>query len=292
MGYVYLALCALITPTQNVLKKTYSKHCQRGAYVFSVYQTAAASLFFALMALLGGGYAFEWGALPYSVAFGVGYAICTLSATVAIFVGSMALTALMVSYSLMIPTVYGFLFWGEPFTWLVAIGLSLLAVSLFLVNAPVKKKTDGAEHVRSLFSVKWLILAVLALVCNGALSVIQKEQQIRFDGAYKNEFMLISMLIACMCLSLIMLKDRGAIRDCFRVGLVMGGSCGVLNAAMNLMVMLAIALLPATVFYPVLSGAGTVFSYLIAMIFYKERFTMRQHLGILCGVASLIVLNL
>ena len=66
------------------------------------------------------------------------------------------------------------------------IGLGLLAISLFLVN----KKNDKCP-----ITPKWLLFVFLSFTGNGLCSTFQKMQQIAFGGAYKNEFMIISLAI-------------------------------------------------------------------------------------------------
>ena len=52
----------------------------------------------------------------------------------ALMLGSMTLTSLIVSYSVIIPCIYGIVFLKEPISICFVIGLLLLAISLFLVN--------------------------------------------------------------------------------------------------------------------------------------------------------------
>ena len=98
MAYIYMILCIGLMPLQNVCKKVYQRRSggRGGAYLFTVLLAAAAALFFAVVGLADGGYHYEIGVLPYSLAFGVGYALCSFASTVAFTKGSMAITALIV----------------------------------------------------------------------------------------------------------------------------------------------------------------------------------------------------
>ena len=109
---------------QDVTKKAYSKRCPDGALGFAALSALAALLFFTLTGL--GSFAFSPAFLPYSAAFAAAYSLSVLFSLLAIREGPLSLSALFVSYSLLIPTVYGLIAWNESFDALLGIGLLLL----------------------------------------------------------------------------------------------------------------------------------------------------------------------
>ena len=82
----------------------------------------------------------------------------------AIKVGSLSLTSLAISFSLLIPTVVGIVLYDEPLTAWFFIGLGLLLASLVLIN------TKGGE-IKITF--KWIIFVLLAFIGNGSCSAVQ-----------------------------------------------------------------------------------------------------------------------
>lgn len=292
MEYLYLLICIAILPAENVLKKVAGKRCPYGSTFFTMLMALSSAALFTVIALCQGGFSYEWAVLPYSAAFGIGYAVCVLMGVWAFSLGSMALTALIISYSLMIPTLYGIIFKSEPAGALKIVGLALLAVSLFLVNAPSKKAADGTEKTVN-FSFKWLVCAFLAFAINGAISIVQAEQQLRFNKGYRSEFMVVALVMGALCLLPLAIKKEGAhVKECLRMSAPHAVACGVLNGVLNLLVMVTTLMIPKSLFFPLLSGGSMIASYLISVFVYKERFTWVQNTGILCGVASLILLNL
>ncbi len=292
MEYLYLLIGMMLIPGEAVIKKIYGKRCANGSTIFTILMALASATFFTVLGLCQGGLSYEWSVLPYSAAFGIGYAFCVLTGVWALEIGSMAITSLIISYSLMIPTVYGILFRNEGVTLTKIIGLGLLAVSLYLVNAPSKKAGDGAEK-RVPFSFKWLLFAFLSFALNGMISIIQAEQQIRFEKAYRSEFMGVALIIGALCLLPLALKrERSDMGTCLRKGWVLGVGCGVMNGLLNLIVMVTALMMPKSIFFPLLSGGSMVISYLISVFLYKEKFTWVQNLGILFGVGSLVILNI
>ncbi len=68
--------------------------------------------------------------------------------------------------------------------------------------------------------------------------------------------------------------------------------CGVFNGLTNFLVLVLNGKLPASVMFPVISGGGIVFTFLYAMIVYREKFKPIQIVGFVLGVASIVLLNL
>ena len=77
--------------------------------------------------------------------------------------GSLGVTMLIFSYSLIIPTFYGVIVLKEPVSYFTWIGLSLLAVSLFLLNF----KNETVK-----ISLKWSVFTFMSFVGNGMCSTI------------------------------------------------------------------------------------------------------------------------
>ncbi len=289
MAYAYLVLCIVSFSVQNAFKKSYGNRTRHGIYAFSVLVALTAAVFFAVCGLFGGGYAYEVAVLPYSAAFGIGYAVSTIAGVWALALGSVAITSLILSYSLLLPTLYGILFLGEPMGAFKAVGLVLLLISLYLVNVTGGRRR---ERTGNALSWRWAILVSVAALGNGVISIVQKQQQQYFAGAYKHEFMAVALLMGVACLVPLVLLDRRYFKESMREGALLGTVCGVCNGAANLMVMLGTALLPASVFFPVMAGGRTIFTYFLSVTFYKERLSAAQTAGIGVGVAALVLLNM
>ena len=105
---------------------------------------------------------------------------------------------LIMSYSLIIPTMYGIAFLKEPVRMSTYIGIALLMISLFMVNM----KKENAK-----FSLVWIMWLIICFVGNGMCATVQKMQQLRFDGAYKSEFMIVALAVVII-ISLAIYKEK------------------------------------------------------------------------------------
>lgn len=267
---------------QAVLKKPYTqKNHGNGVYFFTALVSAAAMVFFAVTS---SELQFNIVFMPYAVGFAAAYAVSSIFGVLAIAYGSLSLTSLCASYSLLIPTVYGLLFLGDPVSIGLIPGLVLLMLSLFLIN-----KTGGTAKL----SAKWILCVTISFVGNGMCSVVQKMQQVAFDGAYKNTFMIVALAIVTVIMLLMSVwKDRRGIKQYMQTGWHRGILCGLLNGMVNLFVMILSDRMPVSLMFPLISAGGLVLTYAVSKILYKEVLTKTQFVGFLLGLAAIIFLNL
>lgn len=282
MNFFYLISIILGSAFQNIVKKPFAqKTSGKGVYFFSLFSSLTAMLFFVIMS--GG---FEWNAelILYSALFALSYATATVSSVSAVVYGPLSITTLIISYSLMLPTVYGLIFLRDPVSSGLIPGLVLLIISLFLTNP---KSAD------SRFSMKWIICVILAFIGNGMCSVVQKMQQIAFDGSYKNEFMILALAIVVVFLGILaFIKEHKDIKMVAKAGWHLAIACGFMNGIVNLFVMILSGIMPVSLMFPMISAGGIVVTYFVSRFFYKEKLTKTQLVGFVIGIVSIIFLNI
>ena len=149
MPILLILLCTVTVTVQQVFKKQYSLRCAGGNYFFSASVSFFALLFFLL---IPGKISLGTDILPYSAGFAAVFALATVFSVMALTIGSLAITSLVLSYSLIIPTLYGILFLNEKITPLKCGGILLLLISLFLVRAQTKEDDKTSKP-----TVKWII---------------------------------------------------------------------------------------------------------------------------------------
>lgn len=281
MNALYLTAIIMGVALQNIIKKPYTRRMfGRGAYLFSLLSGIAAMLFFMLTSK-----GLEWNSelILYSLGFAVSYAVANVFSVEAVSHGPLSLSSLVISYSLMIPTAYGLIFLKDSVGDGFAPGIALLAVSLFLINC----KSESAS-----VTPKWMTYVFLAFLGNGMCSVIQKMQQKKFDGAYKNEFMILSLAISSALLLIFVITKEGenAISS-LKTGWHMAFGCGVANGLVNLLVMVLSGRMPVSLMFPLISAGGIVITYIVSRFIYKEKMTKIQYSGFIIGIFSIMLLN-
>ena len=151
MSILFLIIIIAGVAGQNIAKKMYTKKTGTGGtFLFSALTALFSMLFFIITSKN-----ISWNPeiIPYSIAFALSFALSSLFGLLAVANGPLSLSTLMISYSLMVPTLYGLIFLKEPIGIFFVIGLMLLAVSIFLVN----KKNDQAP-----VTPKWLLFVFLS----------------------------------------------------------------------------------------------------------------------------------
>lgn len=227
---------------------------------------------------------FKFELLPYSVVFAIFIALTPVFQIYAVMNGSMAITSLAMPYSLIIPTIHGVVFLNEDIGINAYIGFVLLLTSIFMLNA---KKEDNIK-----ISIKWLISVFMVFAGNGLSSVIIKLQQLEFNENYKNEFMIITFLVAAILsfMMAIFKKDnlKQELKECFKWAVCNGTA----NGGVNLLTLILTGLIPSAILFPSVSAGGIALTFVIAVLIYKERLSKVQLIGYMLGIASVILLNL
>lgn len=283
MNYLVLALIVVGCSVQQIAKKSYNVRNVGGVYIFSAATTFMAMLFFA--ATSGVTFEFSAEAIWYSIAFASAYSVATVFSMLAIKTGPLALTSLIVSYSLIIPTVYGLVVLDETMNIWLGVGMFLLLASLFLIN--MENKSEEKQ-----ITLQWSVYVFLSFIGNGACSTIQKVQQISFDGRYKNEFMIIALLIAAIVLlAFAGVTEKKETIKSLKKGFGFYTICGLSNGLVNYLVLVLSNKMPASVMFPVISAGGVVLAALVSVSIYKEKLSPQQWLGATLGTLAIIALS-
>lgn len=288
MDILLLIITIIASACASIFRKPYTQKVgDRGVYFFTALCALTTLIFFVCSA--GGKLTFTLSVLPYSLGFAATYLITTVCAIKAVANGPFALTALITSFSCILPAIYGLIFLNESVSigWL--IGIVLLVIALVLVNGT--KKTDQGE--RKGFSLKWLVYCVVALVCNGGCSIIQKAQQVASNGSYKSEFMIMALTAVILITGILALtKERSGLRTYWKCGWLWALLSGISNGAVNLLVMILTGRMSSSVIFPLLSACGIILTTLTGILLYHEKHTKKELLGFLAGIASVVFLNL
>ncbi len=284
MNSFLLCMTILSSSLQGITTKYFGRNTGgKGVFLFSTLSRIAGVLFFIMTA---GSLSFDWKILPYSIAFGLFYGVGVIFNFLSIGCGPLSLTSLITSYSLMLPTAYGLFFLQDPISVGLIPGLILLLISLFLINK--KSNTDSTP-----VSLKWGVFVALAFLGNGICSIVQSMQQRTFDGAYKNEFMIVALVFFVLMTGIITLwTERKVFVSCTKKGWIPAMICGFANALMNLLVMILQHRMSVSVLFPLMSSGSLILTFFLSKYLYKEKLSKRQLLGFFLGVCSVIFLNL
>lgn len=286
MNVLYLILIILFISAQHITRKPYTKRTEgKGAFLFSLLSVSATLLFFFLTS---GELHFEATLLPYSALFALAYGLGTVFTVLAVSCGPLSLTTLILSYALLLPTVYGLAVLHDPIRVWFFPGICLLVISLFLLN----RKSEKSAPITA----KWLLYVILAFLGEGGCTVSLKMQQVAFNGAYKNEFMCLalSLVVITLCGCLVFSNERKHLKTYVKSGWYLAPLCGIFNGIVNLLVMVLSGPdgMAASVMFPLISAGGIVTTYCVSRFLYKEQLSPSQQWALILGIGSVVFLNL
>ena len=280
-----LLLCAIIfgTSIQSILKKIFNNKTRGGGvFIFSAITVLAAAVFF--LASANHPLSFSWEQIPFSLGFAASYATASLFGMLAIREGSLSLTSLATSYSLLIPTLWGLLFNKEEASLWFFVGLALLLVSLFLINS------KGGE-IR--ITLKWTVFVLLAFLGNGICSTVQTEYAGAYGGEGKSEFMIIALLtVFAVLLACAFIADKDTIAPSIKGGLHLMILCGIANGAVNLFVILLSQMMNTSLMFPLISAGGIILTSLVSIFVYKEKLSLKQYIGAVLGIGAIVFMSI
>lgn len=280
LNYVIAAMAGVFATSQSTFTKLAPNVTGKSKIMrFNVMKVGAAFAVFTLIFIWK--MKFHLPTFLYAGIYGASQFFSTLFGFLALASGSLALTSTIVSYSVIIPCIFGVAFLGERVGIINGVGFILLLLSIFLL----KKPSDGKK-----FSKEWLTYVAITFGCNGISSIVQKLHQTAYPGKFQGEFMIFSMFVSLLLFVFVwavVKKDSG------------DGVChakyalpaGVLMGFNNYLTLALASKLNASVLFPTVSVFQTVFNLLFSKIFFKEMLNVRQIIGILLGVASVILIK-
>lgn len=222
----------------------------------------------------------------YTVLMAIGFAVVTTASQYfclqALRCGPMSLTTFIQGSNLLIPTFFG-MFLGvipSPYFWPLLV-LLLVAMALVLVSK--------MESVRF----RWILLSIGTFFFTGGIGVMQTlakpEEQIPF-------LQIAFALCALFNLAgqfLVSKGDRASFPLRSRTTVMALGSGIAMGAVNRINLYLADPNVMATyIFFPIVNGGLIFLTTVAAMIFFKERLTRKQWIGLALGFVVLTVIGI
>lgn len=286
MSAILLIITVVCYTAQSVFQKMYQadggKTRQGNIYVFHIYMALSALSVFLLVSK--GSIIFHMPTIWFGLVFGICYVVAFLFTMLALQNGPMSLTALVVSYALILPATFGVVFLNEVLRLTIVLGIGLLLFSLLLVNKSTGKIT---------ITKKWSLFAGFAFLGSGGCATAQKLHQVIYGGAYKAELMIFALILAALIFSVMFILSGDKKKfTAWKQSAHYSVLAGVCNGFVNLSVMTLSAKMPAVILFPVISGGGIIATYFTARFLFKEQLSRFQKAGFLLGVLSVLVINL
>ena len=204
LPWILLVLSATLASTKNILVKGMSGFSIKNREFFGV----QALIFASGSVVLLGVNIFDFSGISlFTALLSLAYGTLLIGATwfynIALTMGKTAICATVYSFGFVLPTMSGWLFWGEGVSVFAAIGIVMVFPVLIISGTGSKK--GGAEVQGK----KYILYLIIAMLCSGALGIVQKIQQKSAYVSQTSSFILLAFLLGfTVSLSLFFAKKK------------------------------------------------------------------------------------
>ncbi len=288
MPYLYLVLSVLTGASSSIFGKFFNRRNdgrKDSGTVYNFFLMISVCIGWGVMLVLD--FSFDAAVLLYSLLFALCYSTCNLGLINALKHGPAALTSLFINLSMILTTVWGFIFWNADLTVPVAIGLVLVIVSIVLC---IYSKEQNGKAV----SLKWIVYAALAFFGNAGCSIVQRTQQMNYNGSHGNLMMFTATAISALVYLFVFLKsDKTDVKLILKTSWWIPVSKGIFNVIHNICVMLlALTALSTSLIYPVIGVGGLAVVSIFSLLVFKEKMSIRQWCGVAVGAVAVVLLSI
>ncbi|MCQ2437787.1 MAG: DMT family transporter [Clostridia bacterium] len=178
----------------------------------------------------------------------------------------------------MVPSLVSILFFHEQPTWMQCVGFALTVIAICVINL---EKGSGA--------VGGGLMLVILLLCNGSADGMSKVYEEVGVPELSGQFLLYTFLVALILCTAIMLKNKQRIG---KTEWIYGLVIGIPNYFTTKCLLTSLATVPAVVAYPTFCVAAILLVTLAGVLFFHEKLSKRQIIGLVIVLAALVLLNI
>lgn len=205
--------------------------------------------------------------------------------------------------ALFIPCIVGIFIFNEPMSVWQWIGLALFSVAMYFMIAPTKVK---AEKAPLKISVKTIVMLILTLVAGGGTMVAQKAfAKIAPNGnvaTYSFLMFALNAIILYFCYGIMSFRQRKNIsvveeksergkKTLSKVLLFCGLILAFAVFLINILVTELGKAVPSAILFSVSYALSILITILVGAIYYKEKITRKNIVGIMLCVGALAIIN-
>ena len=317
MQYFFLALSVLAAAANNtMLHLPLLKRSKVNEFVFNI--GVAAVWIVLLFAVNGGVHGFSSRTALFGLLYGIvlaGFLFCKMQAFAN---GPVHLTSLVGSSSFILTTVFNAVYWKEKVSgWQIAGILMMLAAVFAITWRPHRAESDKKQKLTG----KWAVYAGAFFFFSALTGIIFRFHQAA-DAVHTDEMMIFASAVVIAFLGILsagsfLFKRRRRMNaeDCrggdanardgadanARDGIpvrtrtlalcALTVACGVAGCVYNRLNIYLSGAMANAVFFPLFNGGNIILSSLAGRIFFREKLSGLQIVGIVCGMFAVILVS-
>ena len=281
MLYCILYVASVIVMTQLL---RYIQRSGRGVFAAIAINYLAAAAFSAVaLAILWRQIELpgHWPAAALGAVCGVLYFLHLLIVLAGYRLAGVGVTWAFAALGIVIPVFISWCAWGEAMSaakWAAVATLPVAVVLLRPTNGPHRKLTLKGD-----------LILVLAFVMAGAIGTLHKAMEVHVGKAAIPAYQFVLFAAAAAASAGYVHLER---RRYDRPTVALGSAMGLSNALATLFILLGLAAMPATVFYPISGALVIALSVIVSYLLWRERVSIRQVFGVLVAVGVVVLATL
>ena len=288
---IYL-LIIFATVTQSATTKLFNRQSNYST-VFNAIRSCTALVFLALIATVG--FTLHLPTLGFGLLYGLCLCLSMYAGFKALCLGPMALTSMLVSFSVLLPVLWGITVGGEALKPMQIAAFLFLSIAIVMTNADRFKssaKAPASSPEQSVHYGIWLLFVGLTFLCNGVCSILQKQHQTLYPEQYSREFMFFAMLLCSVIFVIVMLKKISPKELKAVKGKGYGVLSGIANGVANLLTLILAGLENASLLFPIISAGTLLASLLCGKIVFQEKLKWNHLVALGMGLTATVLLKL
>ena len=285
-----MILAGLSFVAQNVSNNLFSNHFPRSIYRLCLLNGMALTIGSLLLAILFQPASIPLGAMGLAALFGVLFAITISMISVTLSMGPLGMSNLIIDMSAVVSILFGILVWHEEITMMRGVSLLLLLIAVVIIALSSGKDSTPATR-------KWLLIALVTMLFNGSLSVVQKTAFGLYPGLSSTDFTFWSLLGGAAACLLAILVAKFGLKRCLEPNesiakmLPYSAGIGLGTAWAYYFQNAALLLMPSIVVFPVVIGLNVVLLMLCSILFFKERLNLQRAIAFIIGTTGIMLMN-
>lgn len=286
-----MGIIMLLRVVQHLYNKRSSNEI-RGFTMFVKYG-AYRQLFSAMLGLLlilaaGKGFRFDAVTVVTAAISGVALFGNLMCSQTVLKSGTMALNSLFGTAGILIPCVAGVFLFDEPMSSGQIMGVGLLIVSAYFL-------ISSSNKIHTKFTFKTFLLLMGTMLTNGLTMLMQQMFAHYVPDGDVSAFSLFSFGIVGIALLLLSFplsrKQNGEVQPLSKKLLIYGAILSIAVFIINQLATISTVLVPPAVLFAFINGGSTIIAAVVAAICFKEKLTVRSVMGVLVGVAALVIIK-
>lgn len=285
MSYLIYLGIVFSSVTQSASTKLFHRG-QGSVWTFNAIKAMAAFLF--MLAFSFWQLSFHLPTVVFGISYGALLSVSMYAGFEALRRGPMALTSMLVTFSVAIPFLWGVFVKGEVLTPWQGIAIFLFVAALLAINADKFNKT---EEKRTSYGI-WIFFVALTFLANGIGSVLQTEHQTLFRGEYQSELTLYTMGFCALVYSVLLLIKEPLSSLCTTKKRAVALLSGVANALVTLLTVMLAATENASVLFPAISAGSALGVLLCGRFLFHECLKVNHYIALVLGVTAVVLLKI